>query len=321
MSGVMINPEVFKLGYISLVTTDLEQSLVFFKNIIGLEETKVVNGVHYLRAWGDFEHHTLSIEQGDRSHVKYIAWRTKASEDVQLFKPIIEQYGIPVQDIPAWETPGIGKAIRFQIPSGHIFELYYDVEKPVVEQHKRSVLKNQSHKSWAQGISPRRLDHVNLHTALDASKAYDFLQNVLGFKMREYLENDAGDVLAGWMSVTQLVHDVALVSRPEAPTPARLHHISYWVDDSQDILRAADLLKEHGFNFVGPGKHAISQALYLYVEDPGSGCRVELFTGSYLIFEPDWEPIRWHESERSFGNTYWGDSIEKKDLVKATIEA
>lgn len=317
----MQKPEIFKLGYMSLVSTDLEKSLVFFKEVIGLEETEVVDGVHYLRAWGDFEHHTLTLEQGERSYVKYIAWRTKAPSDVLAFQQILEQQDIEVQVIPAWQTPGIGEAIRFQAPSGHTFELYYDVIRPKVPLEKRSVLKNQSYKAWAKGVSPRRLDHVNLHTAADSAVTYDFFQNVLGFKMRELLENDNGDILAGWMSVTQLVHDMALVSRPESATTARLHHISYWLDDSQDVLRAADILKEHGFQFVGPGKHAISQALYLYVEDPGSGCRVELFTGGYLIFEPDWEPIRWHESERSFGNTYWGDSIEKKELVKTTIEA
>lgn len=318
-----MKPEIAKLGYVSLVTADLEKSLFFFKEVIGLEETAVINGVHYLRAWGDFQLHTLSLEQGIRGYVRYIGWRTKNKEDVQAFKKLLEQQGVQVESIEPWSTPGIGEAIRFKTPSEHTFELYYDVERPTVDEHRRSVLKNQTYKSWAKGISPRRIDHVNLHTSADSKKAYQFLQDVLGFKMREVLKADNGDILAGWMSVTPLVHDIALVSRQkeETPTTARLHHFSYWVDDSQDILRAADILKENGFNFVGPGKHSISQALYLYVEDPGSGARVELFTGSYLIFEPDWEPVEWHESERAFGNTYWGDSISQKELVKYTLEA
>lgn len=318
-----MKPEIAKLGYISLTTQDINKTLTFFKEIIGLEETIVKDGVHYLRAWGDFEHHTLSIREGDRGYVNYIGWRTKRKEDVQAFKEILEAKGIEVQTVAPWTTTGIGEAIRFQLPSGHTFELYYDVEKPVVEEHRRSVLKNQTYKSWAKGVSPRRLDHVNLHTSEQVKETYEFMQEVLGFNMREYLVADNGDILAGWMSVTPLVHDVAMVARKEGeiPTPARMHHLSYWLDDSQDILRAADILKEHGFDFVGPGKHSISQALYLYVVDPGSGVRVELFTGSYLIFEPDWEPVKWHESERAFGNTYWGDDITKKGLVKETIEA
>ncbi|PZX07519.1 catechol 2,3-dioxygenase [Psychrobacillus insolitus] len=316
-----MKPEIAKLGYLSLVTSDLEKSLWFFKEVIGLEETTEINGVHYLRAWGDFQHHTLSLEQGDRGYVRHIGFRTKAPEHVLEFKQLLEDGGIEVEQIKAWETPGIGEAIRFPLPSGHTFELYYDITRPEVEEHRRSVLKNQTYKSWAKGISPRRFDHVNIHSSNDSAEAYDFLENVLGFKMREFLRGDNGDVIAGWMSVTPLVHDVALVIKPDLPTPARLHHLSYWTDDSQDILRAADILREHNLEFVGPGKHGITQAMYLYVMDPGSGCRVELFSGGYLIFEPDWEPIEWLEAERPLGNTYWGDSIQDKELNKITIEA
>jgi catechol 2,3-dioxygenase len=57
-------PEIAKLGHVALVSADIEQSLWFFKEIVGLEETIEVDGVHYLRAWGDFEHHTMSITSG-----------------------------------------------------------------------------------------------------------------------------------------------------------------------------------------------------------------------------------------------------------------
>ena len=320
----MTTPNIAKLGYVSLVSADLEKSLVFFKEIIGLEETEVVNGVHYLRAWGDFQHFTLSIEQGERAYVKHIGWRTKQKEDVAEFKSLLEKEGLIVETIQPWTTPGIGEAIRFTAPSGHTFELYYDVKKTLADEKKRSVLKNQTYKSWAKGISPRRIDHVNLHTTENWQVTYKFFQEILGFNLREYLKVDeSNEILAGWMSVTPLVHDIALVSRKneELPTKARLHHLSYWVDDSQDVLRAADICREHHLDFCGPGKHSISQALYLYVSDPGSGCTVEVFTGGYLIFEPDWEPIEWKESERAFGNTYWGDSISKKKLIQYTIEA
>ncbi len=81
----MSKAEISKLGHFGLVSTDLEKSLWFFKEVIGLEETEVVDGVHYLRAWGDFEHHTLSIRAGEEAHLDHIAWRTKRREDVDLF--------------------------------------------------------------------------------------------------------------------------------------------------------------------------------------------------------------------------------------------
>ncbi|WP_419958606.1 VOC family protein [Psychrobacillus psychrotolerans] len=317
----MGKPEIAKLGHVALVSTDLDQSIKFFKEVIGLEETTEIDGVHYLRAWGDFQHHTLSIEQGEDSYVKWIGWRTKTKDCVLGFKKLLQEANVVVEEFPMGSTPGIGNTIRFQLPSGHTFEFYYDVDKPEAASEYKSILKNQVYQAHRKGISPRRIDHVNIHTSTNANHTFDFLLDTLGFNLREYVKGDEG-ILAGWMSVTSLVHDVALVQKSALPSKARLHHLSYWLDNSQDILRAADILREQGIPFIGPGKHGISQAIYLYVMDPGSGCRVELFTGGYLIFEPDWEPIEWTRDEQlTVGNTYWGDSVQDKELNNITIEA
>ncbi|MDF2790236.1 MAG: 2,3-dihydroxybiphenyl 1,2-dioxygenase [Neobacillus sp.] len=136
--------------------------------------------------------------------------------------------------------------------------------------------------------------------------------------MREYLVAPDDRQISGWMSVTPLVHDVAVMSIPNADSSHQLHHFSYWLDNAQDILRAADILSEHGIEFVGPGKHGISQAMYIYVLDPGSGVRLELFSNGYLIFEPDWEPVKWTFDEMAVGFTYWGEqsgTTGKKELL------
>src|SRR3954467_8550876 len=87
-------PELSKLGHVALVSADLDKSLWFFKELIGLEETDVVNGTHYLRARHDFEHHTLSITAGEKSHVDHIAWRTKRPEYVVGFAQLLKEAGI-----------------------------------------------------------------------------------------------------------------------------------------------------------------------------------------------------------------------------------
>ncbi|WP_419959200.1 VOC family protein [Psychrobacillus sp. BM2] len=315
-------PEISKLGHVALVTPDLEKSLWFFRDVIGLEVTAENNGTTYLRAWGDFEHHTLSLTAGDRGYVDHIGWRTKKPEDVEGFAQLLEKAGTEVHWIEAGEEAGQGRAIRFKLPSQHSFELYYDVEKPGGDDRTKSVLKNQSHKSWNRGISPRRIDHVNVATSMDVGEIIEYLSTQLGFNLREYVKYTKNEqVMAGWMSVTPLVHDIAVIYRPEAKTPNQLHHIAYWLDNAQDLLRAADILSEEGIKFIGPGKHGISQAIYLYVVDPGSGCRVELFSNSYLIFEPDWKAIEWTEEEHAFANTYWGETVSDKELNKPLIEA
>lgn len=317
----MAIPEIAKLGHFGLVSTDLEKSLWFFKEVLGLEETEERDGVHYLRAWGDFEHHTLTIRQGDEAKLDHIAWRTKKPEDVEGFAKILEESGTPI----TWNEEGIeagqGKAFRFQMPSGHTLEIYYEMEKTLADPKSRSVLKNQTHKSWARGISPRRIDHVNLLSSLPANELADFLMDKLGFQMRECVQAPDGSLIGAWLSVTALVHDIAISHDPNAASTNEVHHISYWLDNAQDLLRAADILKENGIHFKGPGKHGISQAMYIYAIDPGSGVRVEIFTNGYLIFEPDWEPIVWTLDEMDIGFTYWGDQTDTKTENNPTIKA
>ncbi|MEK3934907.1 VOC family protein [Sporosarcina sp. FSL W7-1349] len=302
-----MNPEIAKLGHVSLVTPNLEKSLWFFHEVLGLEITERSSDTVYLRAYGEFEHHSLVLKAGDRAYMDHIGWRVKRPEDVEQFEHLLKQSGTEVQKILKGHEAGQGDAIRFQMPTGHNFELYYDVQKPLAPEGERSVLKNQTHKAWNRGISPRRIDHVNVWTTHDPSVSHNWLSEQLGFKMREYIRVNNEQVLAGWMSVTPLVHDIAVMGMPNAATPARLHHVAYWLDNAQDVLRACDILRENGIvPDSGPGKHGISQALFTYVRDPGSGHRVELFSNSYLIFDPDWEPLEWTEKDMDLGLTYWG---------------
>lgn len=319
-------PEIAKLGHVSLVSENLEKSLWFFKDVIGLEETEEINGTHYLRAWGDFEHHTLSITAGETSYIDHIGWRSKRREDVATFARLLEEAGTDVKWLAAGEEVAQGEAIRFELPSGHRFEIYYDMEKTPADESRKSVLKNQTYKSWAKGVSPRRIDHVNLQTSHDNSEIVKYLQEALGFKLREYFVNPDDVQVASWLSVTNLVHDVAVISTPRSQAPNEMHHIAYWLDNAQDLLRAADILCENEVNFVGPGKHGISQAMYIYVKDPGSGLRLEIFTNSYLIFEPDWEPIKWtYEEYLKNGSSYWGDrrrdDVDRDAQVRELIKS
>ena len=51
---------------------------------------------------------------------------------------------------------------------------------------------------------------------------------------------------------------------------------------------AADGVVEAGLTIeVGPTRHAIGDVFFLYVHDPGSDYRTEMYSGEFLNFEPD----------------------------------
>ena len=58
------------------------------------------------------------------------------------------------------------------------------------------------------------------------------------------------------------------------------------------MLRAADVLMEAGTHIeFGPGRHGMGEQTYLYFREPG-GVRLEVNSGGYRIYQPDWEPVK-----------------------------
>jgi catechol 2,3 dioxygenase len=317
-------PRIARLGHVALVTPDLDASVEFWRQVVGLEEverrpdgdgeTSV-----FLRAWGDFEHHTLTLTSGAEAAVDHVGWRTREPDDVWKLAALLERGGVQVEEIAAGTEPGIGKAVRFATPAGHCFELYYEVEKPLAPEGRRSRLQSNSARAWARGISPRRLDHVNIVTD-DTLGLAEWLGEALGFDLRECIRLDDGTLAGAWLAVTNLMHDIAVMTGPDG-APAQLHHVAYWLDTGQDVMRAADILQEQAIvSDAGPGKHGISQAIYLYVKDPGSGHRLELFSGGYLVLDPDWEPIEWPERELGLGMTWWGPDLAGVEAMETTTK-
>jgi biphenyl-2,3-diol 1,2-dioxygenase len=300
-------PSIAKLGHVALITPDLDTSLWFWRDVVGLEEVARADGTIHLRAWGEFEHHSLSLTAGPSAGVDHIGWRAGAGADVGLYADALAAAGADVERVPAGAELGQGEAIRFAVPEGggHPFEIYFDIEKGRGPEGQRSRLKNNAHRMFGHGISPRRIDHVNLWTA-NPEPPKQWLQDHLGFKERELVRLSDGPLVGTWMAVTSLVHDLAYFGDPTQQL-ARFHHLSYFQDNFQDVLRGMDILLEHGITpDLGPGRHGISQAFFCYVRDPGSGHRLELFSGGYQIFDPDWEPVVWNETELKEGLVWWG---------------
>jgi len=305
-------PQLAHAGTINLGTPDLERSLWFFRDLLGMEVVAQDGGVAYLRGYQELVHHSLVLTQQEEARVNGYGFRVKRKQDVELFHKQLEDQGVQTVELAAGHEAGRGEAVRFLVPgSEHPFELYYDMEKPVADESIRSkILSNSSRR---RGLGVRRLDHINLQTsAATVNQAEGWLQSELGFKRREFarLPQAPDIIMASWLSVTPQVHDVAIGVAAE-DQPGQFHHVAFNVENFHDILTAADQIRDLDIAYGhGPGKHGIGQAMYLYIHDPGSGHRIELYSGGYLIFDPAWEALEWKLPELQYGQTWYGDVLD-----------
>jgi catechol 2,3-dioxygenase len=307
--------EIAQLAHVEIYTPKPDETVWFFKELLGMEETERAGQSVYLRAYEDFYHHSLKITEARKPGLGHVGWRATSQNALQRRVEAIEATGQGKGWIDG--DRGHGPAYQFTLPDGHRMEVFWEVEYYEPPEAKRTKLLNRPQKRPIQGVPVRRIDHVNLLVQqVEPNKA--FLIEQLGFRLREHILLDDGTEAGGWLSVSPLVHEVAILRDPTASN-GRLHHVCYWYGYPHHLCDIADIFTEYGIPIeAGPGKHGIAQALFLYVFEPG-GNRIELFgDAGYLIFDPDWKPITWHEEELDKGIIWFGASLPAEFLTYGT---
>ena len=306
--------DVAHLGSVELFTPKSERTLWYFRDLLGMEVVHQEGDAHYLRGYGDYAAATLKISAAKGAGVGCIAWRAASPAALDRRVHAIEAAGLGL----GWSNGdfGRGRSFRFRDPDGHAMEIYYEEERYQPPAELRSTLKNLPMKFTGRGVNVRRIDHLALFCKA-VPENRKFAQETLGFRLSEQvLFNDGRDEIGSWLSPSPVHHQVAYVA-DAARAHGRLHHFSLWVDNRDDVMRAADILAENGvFIEAGPSKHNNSQGFYLYSYEPG-GNRIEVYSGSYLIFAPDWQTVVWNEKERGTG-VYWGASLPESFATYGT---
>jgi catechol 2,3-dioxygenase len=293
--------DIAHVGHVEILTPEPKKSLDFFRNLIGLVETGQRGDSIYLRAWGDYESCTLKLTASKTSGMGHLGLRAGNEETLQNTVEHLKANGVE----GVWRDDEIlhGPAFRFYGPDGHAFEIYYQTDKFKAPPELSTGFKNQPQRRALNGIGPRRLDHVNL-LAADVRGSREFFNRMLGMRTTEQIVLDDGTEAGVWLSATNKSYDVA-ITRDHSGARGRFHHLTYFVDSREEVLRAADILVEAGVPIeTGPHKHNIGQTFFLYFYEPG-GNRMELACGGYLIFDPDWKPVIWSQADRAKGQA-WG---------------
>jgi catechol 2,3-dioxygenase len=298
--------ELAHIGHAELLTPKPDESLHFFEQVLGMEVEAREGQSVFLRGWGDYQRYSLKLTESDRAGLGHMALRAWSPEALERRVTAIEAAGLGQGWIDG--DLGHGPAYRFTDPDGHAFELYFETEKYTPPDHLRPSLKNQPQRYVGRGAAVKRLDHVNV-LALDVAANRAFAEDVLGFRLYERIELDDGTEAGAWMSLTIAAHELIYV-KDALGQAGRLHHLAFWVDTREEVLRAADLFLDNDIEIeAAPSKHAIAQGFFLYGFEPG-GNRIEVTHGGYFVYDPDPEPTVWTEAERAKGQAWGVKTVE-----------
>ena len=300
---------ISRLGYVEVRCLDLDEELDYYTNVLGLHLTATEGKQAFLKGWDERHAYSITLTESDRPGMERMAFRTVSPDDLDYYERKFKEFGVKYDTIS--EDFKRGRALRFNVPSGHTVELYYDME------YTGNLLPEVNPGPWPlglKGIAPPRMDHTFI-TAPDSTKAIRFFQEVLEFRASEYVLSPKGEPIAAWLWQRPAPHDIAIAPGREGG----MHHVAFTLDSADAIFRAADILAMNKVEIdYGPGRHGITRGTTLYFFDP-SGNRLETF-GGYTAYQmdPDTRPIRWTDNEFATGVFFYERKMVGEFLTRYT---
>ncbi|WGW11893.1 VOC family protein [Saxibacter everestensis] len=284
------------VSHLEITSPDVEASARFYVEDFGLREVRRENGRVYLRCWGDYDSYSLVLVPGDEPGLHMMAWRTTSAEALEAAAGRIEDSGIT----GSWTEGGYGygRAYEFVGPYGHPMRLVWEVEKYEAPKGLASIYPDRPEKRSRHSAAPRFLDHVTV-ASQDVRGFASWYSDVLGFRTMAFTDlEEAPITVFSVLTTNEKSHDLGVVL-DTSERAGRVNHIAFWVDAHEDLLRTADILMEWGTPMeYGPSIHGIGEQNFLYFREP-SALRVELNSGGYRNYVPDWTANTWTPSQGS----------------------
>lgn len=309
----MATTGVMRPGHIQLRVLDIEESVEFYKNVLGLVETgRDASGRVYFKAWDEYDHNSVILRPADRAGMDFIGFKVRDVATLNQLEADLQAYGVATERLPAGELLETGERVRFTIPTGHVMELY--AEKTCVGNGQSNVNPDPWTAESEHGIAPVRFDHCLLYGP-DIEGNLKLFTEVLGFYLVEQVMLEDGvQQLAIFISCGHKAHDLAFVRHPE---PNKLHHVSFLLPTWERVLRAADIMSMNRVSIdIGPTRHGITRGQTIYAFDP-SGNRFETFAQGYETY-PD-APVRtWTFDEVGAGIFYHDRVLNERFLTVVT---
>jgi catechol 2,3-dioxygenase len=304
-----------QMAHIEVLTKDLSKSVEFFRDVVGMDETGREENSVYLRAWGDYFHHTLKLTQSEQSGLGHIGWRADSPEALEECVAYLENIGAG----RGWVEGdlGHGKSYRFQSPDGHTHEVFWEVVWLRETGEKGSIYADRYASNRKLGANPRRFDHVTYMVAKGKyATEKEFWKN-MGLKNPDEIRiSDDMPPIGGLHTIGNLSHDIAVFTDPNiGENEGVLNHICWNVDSREEVLIALDYFIEKGYKSVmgAPTRHKADEGFFIYIIDPGSGVLFEYYACARLIFAPDHLDVHYLKDNP---NDAWGSANPFAEMGK-----
>lgn len=292
---------ILRLSHVEVRVPDLELALAYYVEVVGLVEIARDGDRVFLKAWDEHQHHSLILVAAPTYGLESLGFKVSSAADLDDLGAKITATGIDVARHRAGDLgPGSGDTVRFRSPSGHTIDLVHGMEQV---GNSMPLLNPPVGPEALVGMAPPRIDHLFLMCE-DVDGVTAFFHDVLGFRLTEQIVADDGHQLATFLERSHSTHDIAFLTGPDGG----FHHVAFWVDEWNDLRKAADLCAYHGVTVdAGPTRHGATRGCGLYFFDP-AGNRNELYTGGYW-FDPDDEPTTWTEAEMGRAIFYYQGKV------------
>ena len=274
-----------ELAYARVQVPDLDQAERFF-NDFGLFTRARTDDRLYLHGTGP-AHHLIVANLGER---RLLALAFKVDTAADLEKVAAQAGASPITDI---DGPGGGKCVTLRDPDGNVVELVHGIAAcapaAIAHQHFNSASDRLRRLNAvirpAKGPSRvMRIGHAVLRTP-NVQRLSDWYRNLLGLLVSDEVPlPDRSDLLMSFVRLDQgarpVDHHVFQALKGE---PNQLHHISFEVQDIDDLHMGHRALHEAGYHHMwGIGRHLQGSQIFDYWLDP-FGTMYEHWTDSDML--------------------------------------
>ena len=275
-----------QMAHVELLSTDMSETVRFYTEVVGLDETGRDENSVYLRAWGDYFLYTLKITQSETKGLGTVGWRADSAEALHECVTYLESNGAGKGWVEA--DKGRGKAYRFQSPDGHSHEVFWDVTWLRESGERKSIFVDRYSSNRRKGANPRRIDHFTYLVALGTYAKEKAFWSAMGLRNPDEVRfDDEKPPVGGLWTTGNLSHDIAIFSDPNIkPGLGLANHICYNADSREEVLLALDWFCENGYKsyWGGPTRHKADEGFFFYIMEPHTGILLEYYACARLIF-------------------------------------